>query len=395
MKISQEGNVFDVSSSTLHDAYDYMHIVLDARMMGAGNTRGIGRYIQETVRAVLEVNDALRYTLVVRHLSDSVFVGHPRVEHITADIPWYSVSEQLHMAGILEGLQADLIHIPHWNVPLLLKKPFVITIHDLLLLRQPLSAKISTKNFFIRWTKYSAFRFVIRQAVKRAQKIFVPTRFVAHEVEQLTGVPLSKICVTKEGVTNFPAVDRSLVPSQPFLLYVGSAYPHKRLDILLKAWQELSARHLDYKLVIAGEIDIFMKRIQRQAIQARNGDRIVFTGKVTDAELRGLYESATLFVFPSSHEGFGLPPLEALSLGCPVVASDIESLKEVLPLSGVEWFREGSEHDMIQALERGLSNLAATKQQLSHIRTDICAQHDWRDGAKEVMKGYHTTLDKK
>lgn len=362
-------------------------------MMGAGNTRGIGRYIEETVRAVLEVDHELKYALVVRRMIDSPFVGHPRVEHVVADIPWYSVSEQMKMAGILEGIGADLIHIPHWNVPLLLRKPFVITVHDLLLLQQVASSKTSTKGFLTRYAKYAAFRFGLRQALKRAKRIFVPIPFVAREVEIIGMVERDRIQVTGEGVSKFPSSNVSLVPDSPFLLYVGSAYPHKRLDLLMTAWAEVAAKHPRHMLIIAGEMDVFMKRMVEQISRSQAKERVRFLGRVTDAQLRGLYEAAEAFVFPSSHEGFGLPPLEALSLGCPVVVSDIPSLREVLPSQGVEWFREGDHHGIMYALESVLRNSLSIKQQVSAIKHDLCLRHDWRKSAQEVIKGYRMTIE--
>lgn len=368
-----------------------MHIALDARMMGAANTRGIGRYIEETVRAVLEVDHDLRYTLVVRHLSDSCFIGHPRVDHVTADIPWYSLAEQFQLPKILKSIGADLVHVPHWNVSLCLKVPFVITAHDVLLLQQPASAKTSTKGPFTRFVKHMAFTRVLRHALSQARQVFVPTRFVGNDITRLTSTDANKIMVTGEGVTHFSAFDDSIVPSTPYILYVGSAYPHKRLDLLLSGWKKVANEYPNHKLIIAGELDVFMSRLKKE----NASPNICFADRVSDAQLASLYKDATCFVFPSSHEGFGLPPLEALSLGCPVVASDIACLKEVLPKAGVEWFRDGVEHDMIEALKRTLNDLSHAKHVASEAHDWILTQHDWKTSAKQVIIGYQKALEMK
>ncbi len=370
-----------------------MHIALDARMMGAGNTRGIGRYIQETVRAALEVDHDLRYTLVVRSLEGTPFMGHPRVDHVTADIPWYSVQEQLRMAPILENIGADLIHIPHWNVPLCLRKSFVLTVHDLLLLRQPASTKTSTRGFVARTIKYAAFRSVIQRAIPKGERIFVPTAFTASEVEVLTGVAGEKMIVTGEGLTHFPSSDSRLCSTSPYLLYVGSAYPHKRLDLLVSAWSKLSSKYSQYDLLIAGEMDVFMKKIKHQMSNVTRSERIKFLGRVTDAELAGLYKRASLFVFPSSYEGFGLPPLEALSFGCPVVASNTPCSREVLPPQGVEWFRDGDEHDILRVLERALGGLSRLRMEAAATYEWVKKHHDWRASAKRLLEGYRATIE--
>lgn len=371
-----------------------MHIALDARMMGVGKTRGIGRVIEEMVKAMLEVDHEVRFTLVVRALTDSSFVDHPRVDHVVADIPWYSLKEQMQMARVLEDIRADLIHVPHWNVPLRLCKPFVLTVHDLLLLRQPASAKASTRGFFVRTIKHAAFQLVLKYALKNAERIFVPTKFVAEDVERLGKILASRIRVVGEGVTTFSNVDSSLCPTAPYLLYVGSAYPHKRLDVLIKGWKELSVRHPQHELVIVGEKDVFMERYVMQ-VEAEKIPRVRFLGRVTDAQLGGLYQKAHVFVFPSSHEGFGLPPLEALSLGCPVVASDISCLREVLPNEGVEWFREGDSRGMIHALERTLYDVAHAKERVRKEQSEIRRRHDWKMSAKAVVEGYRVAIEQK
>ncbi|MBP6945336.1 glycosyltransferase family 4 protein [Patescibacteria group bacterium] len=376
-----------------------MHIALDARMMGAGNTRGIGRYIQESIQAALEVDHDLRYTLVVRDLVGTPFAGHPRVDHVVADIPWYSIKEQVNMASVLEEIGADLIHVPHWNVSVRMRKPFVVTVHDVLLLRQPMSAKVSTKGFFIRTIKQMGFRLVLRRALAKAQKVFVPTEFVANEVVECVRVEKAKMTVTGEGVTRFPKVDSRLCSTTPHLLYVGSAYPHKRLDLLIRAWEKLQDKYPGSTLLVAGERDGFMERLVEHATRntqhaTPGSERVKFLGRVTDAELAGLYKGATAFVFPSSYEGFGLPPLESLSLGCPVIASDIACLREVLPKEGIVWFRDGDEHDIIRALEQVLDDPSRAKDLVASAAEWIRVRHDWRASAKRMVEGYRKMVER-
>jgi glycosyltransferase involved in cell wall biosynthesis len=370
-----------------------MHIALDARMMGAGNTRGIGRYIEEMVRAVLEVDADVHYTLVVRELSMSPFVGHPRVDHVASYIPWYSVREQVFLTKILESIGADLIHVPHWNIPLTLRAPFVATIHDLLLLQQPASAKASTRGPIVRLIKHAAFRLVLRSSLKRARLLLAPTTFVAKDIERLASVDPAKVIVTGEGISAFPEPDTSICLQKPFLFYVGSAYPHKRLDLLLEAWAEMASRYPEHELVIAGEMDAFMKKYKEQSMKSKAPTQVRFLGRVTDAQLAALYKQADLFAFPSSHEGFGLPPIEALSFGCPVVASDIPCLREVLPASGVEWFRDGDLHGMMKALETMLKDVASAKRAALSTKEWIRAHHDWKTSAKIVLKGYRASIE--
>ena len=108
-------------------------------------TRGIGRYIEELVRAMLQLAPEHEYVLVTNRTLHP-FASHPSVETVVADVPWYGVAEQFRMPGIFRSLRADVLHVPHWNVPVLTAGPLVITVHDLLLRHESLSARISTRN---------------------------------------------------------------------------------------------------------------------------------------------------------------------------------------------------------------------------------------------------------
>ncbi len=382
----------------MKEASHVMHVALDARMMGAENTRGIGRYIEETVRAMLQIDTSFRYTLVVRDLAVSPFVGHPRVEHVTTTIPWYSIREQLFFGKILERIGADLIHIPHWNVPLTLHARFVVTVHDLLLLHQAHSAKASTRGPMTRVIKHAAFRMVLEHVLNESRLIFVPTMCVAKDLEHTKNVPHSNILVTGEGVNlekrGGPSHGPVFSSTRPFVLYVGSAYPHKRLDLLLQTWQACVLMYPEHELLIAGELDVFMQRYQAKNADLPDPERVRFLGSVADAELVELYASADALAFPSSHEGFGLPPLEALALGCPVIASDIPCLREVLPDTGVEWFRDGDLHGMIRALDVVLHDVSSAKRAALSAKNWIRIHHDWKQSAQRVLAGYRSSIEK-
>lgn len=368
-----------------------MRIALDARMMGPLVTRGIGRYIEELVRGLIGLRTGHTLVLLVRDPERSPFVGIEGIEHIRADVPWYGFREQREMPRLLRSARADVVHVPHWNVPLLFRRPFVVTIHDILLLQMPWSAKRSTKNPVIGYASHLGLRATLWNVARRAGRVFVPTHAVAADIRSALGVEAERIIVTGEGITVFPAADRRLVPDEPFLLAVGSAYPHKRLDLLLRVWSLLAPRYPNHALYIVGEKDLFMDRLIKET-KRMNIPRIQFLGRVSDAELRGLYERATALVFPSSAEGFGLPPLEALSLGCPVVVSDILCLQETMPTNGVQRFRSGDADDMIRAIESVLSDPSSIKRSASQARTEIQARFDWNVTAKKTMEGYLSML---
>lgn len=355
-----------------------MRIAIDARMMGPGNTRGIGRYVEELVRAMLAAAPEHRYVLIVR-TAEHPFAGHPSVETIVADIPWYGLAEQIRMPGVLRSARADRILIPHWNVPLLCPRPFVVTIHDLLLRHEPHSAKTSTRNALVRWVKRIGYRISLAHALRSAERILVPTKFVAKDVALFYPTTGSRVIVTGEGMPKVTS-EQWTVNKEPYLLYVGSAYPHKGVQDLLNAWALIAPKHPDLTLKIAGESDVFMRHLQSETVK-HDLPHVEFLGRVSESQLAGLYEHALAFIFPSHFEGFGLPPLEAIARGCSVISSDAEALTEVLGSDGAIFFRAGDPNAILAAVERFLNDPTAARERTIRSAEQLASRHSWKEAA--------------
>jgi len=376
-----------------------MRICIDARMLGPENTRGIGRYIEELVQEMLVLDAADTFILVTR-TADHPFKNHPSVETLVADIRWYGLTEQLKMPGVFRKAKADLVYVPHWNVPLLYYGPLVITIHDLLLRHFPLSAKMSTRSWPLRLAKRFLYRVVVANAVSRARRILVPTEFVKSDIEFFYPSAKGKISVTGEGMPIIGGSDlgagtvskpnpHDLAPN--YLLYVGSAYPHKGLDDLLVAWPKISERYPGLRLVMVGEKDIFMRRLEEKA--ATSGlKNVEFRGRVADGQLSDLYFNASAFVYPTHFEGFGLPPLEALACGCPVVASDIPVLREVLGKNGATYFRLGDADGILAAVESVLAQPEKSRAQARQVALELRKRHVWSRTAWLTLEVFRQTL---
>ena len=384
-----------------------MRIGIEARMMGAENTRGLGRYVEELVKAMANVAPDNEYVLVTRSAKHAL-AGLPQVKTVVADIPWYGLEEQLKLPAILRGLKTDVVHVPHWNVPLRYSGPLVVTIHDLLLLHQPNSANASTRAWPIRLAKRLGFKMTLRHAVNSAKRICVPTEFVKNDLLGYFPTASGKVLVTGEGVSRFVASSHARLPdgqvptsqapgtcdvrrATKTVLYIGSAYPHKRLDLLLEAWQAFASKHEGYELVIAGEMDAFMSRIKNQA-QNMGLSRATFLGRVPDDRMAELFAGASFFVWPSSFEGFGLSPVEALSVGCPVVSSDAQPMPEVLGKNGVVYFKSGSVDGMIRAMNEVVDNLGLYRDKAKDSIADLLARHDWAAAAKRTLAAYQQAL---
>ncbi|MBD3281810.1 glycosyltransferase [Candidatus Uhrbacteria bacterium] len=366
-----------------------MKIGIDARMMGPKNSRGIGRYIEELIRAMIENHAENEYVLVARGL-DHALKDHACVKTVVADIPWYSLNEQLQLPKVLNNLEVDLMHFPHWNVPITYSRPFVLTVHDLLLKHQKDSAKASTRSFAHRAVKRIGYKVVLDTAVRRAKRLCVPTQFVADDMALYYPAVKEKLVVTGEGISKM--LDGSAeAPDYDYLLYVGSSYPHKRLDLLLEAWQKIAEMYPDLNLVIAGETDIFMQRM-RDKVKAMNLNRVHFAGRVEDDVLKVLYKGARAFVFPSEFEGFGLPPLEALSVGTPVIASDSRPMPEVLGAKGVIYFKAGSRDGMIDSVRAVVDNLKSMRNQAEIGGRELLQKYTWKKAAALTIEAYNQAI---
>lgn len=351
-----------------------MRLVIDARMMGAGKTRGIGRYIKEItdhIRPKLTQNDELVL--------------------LESSIPWYGLAEQLRFPSVIRAAKPDLLWVPHWNVPLLYRGPLAITIHDLLLRHQPASAKASTRGPIISWLKRLGHRIVLSNAIHRASIILVPTQAVADDIKKYYPSAYKNVVVTGEGLSavvsdqvSGVSTDHWPLKTENYLLYVGSAYPHKRLDLLIDSWSIISKKHPQLSLVITGKDDVFLSRIKSQ-VQNNGVKNVLFVGSPDDQELSSLYSNASAFVFPTSFEGFGLPPIEALSAGTPVIASDIPVLREVLPSEGVFFFKSGDKDGMITAIESCLADLPKAKSEARQGGQEVRRRHRWEDAAGKTL----------
>ena len=239
---------------------------------------------------------------------------------------------------------------------------------------------------------------ILKQGVKKASAVIVPTQYVKDDVAKTFKVPKNKIVVTKEAVDmdfSSPAINLEKNGiNKPFVLYVGNAYPHKNLERMVLAFGRLITKYLlDYQLVIAGKKDSFHNSLEQAIADANLQDRVVFTGFVSDRELAGLYKNSKLYIFPSLSEGFGLPPLEAMAHGLPVASSNATCLPEVLGDAAV-YFDPRSDAEMADAM---LSVLSDEKLSNDLIKKGLkqVKKYSWKQTAKETLKIYEKAMQNK
>ncbi len=335
-----------------------MTIGIDARFLGS-NT-GFDRYLQGLLKMLETADFTNQYVVFVSKKGDNAYAPQNKnFKKIIIDCPWYGLKEQF-LGWRFKREGAEMMHIPHWNAPLFMPIPFAVTIHDLILWQKP-DIKGSHLPQWLFYFKYFIFKKIFTRAIKRSRAIMTPSIYTADELTTVFPECKNKIIVTGEAVKDFsrlpdnPAVLEKNNIAVPYLLYVGSAYPHKNLERLLETFALARARHPELSLILVGNQDDFYRDLKTWAAEKNFLAGVRFIDAVDDSALGTLYRHALLLLYPSLSEGYGLPPLEALSVGTRAVVSVRGSLPEVLGDSAIFCDPENVQ-DMLSKIELGLSS---------------------------------------
>lgn len=341
-----------------------MKIAIDARMY---QEAGVGRYIRNLIENLKKIDKQNKYIL------------------FSPDIKWYSIKEQIKLPGLLKSLKPDLVHFPHFNVPIFYKGKFVITIHDLI--HQHFSMqRATTHGTLIYKIKQLGYKKVFENAIKKAERILVPSNFVKNQLINDWEIKGSKIVVTYEAVDDkILSIGNNLsLSKEKYIFYVGNAHPHKNVEGLIKAFLKLKINFPKLKLVLAGHDHYFWQRIKKE-YQDKD---IIYRGYVSDEELVTLYKNAGCFVMPSFEEGFGIPLLEAMALGCPVVSSNAGSLPEIGGDAAI-YFDPHSEKDIITKISMVLEDEDLRKN-LIKKGLKRYKKFSWKKMAKQTLEVYES-----
>ncbi|MDP3964845.1 MAG: glycosyltransferase family 1 protein [bacterium] len=371
-----------------------MHIGIDARFFGTGG-KGLGRYTEKLVKNLEKLDGFNRYTIFLRPENyDEYRPANPRFQKVLAPYRWYSLAEQLFFPRLMRNAQVDLMHFLHFNVPYLYRGPFIVTIHDLIITNYP-TRKATTLGPIKYWFKRTGYRFVISSAVKRAKKVISVSEYTKRELCQFFGLHPDRVGVTYEAADMFPESTRqdnevlsNYGLKKPYLLYVGNAYPHKNLELLLDAIEELVKTTSDLKLVMVGKNDYFFDRLKELSVRRKLAGLVEFTGYVPDDHLPALYRQAVIYVFPSLAEGFGLPPLEAMQYGTPVASSSVSSLPEVLG-DAAAYFDPKNKRAIVMVLSDLLQH-SEKRVLLQERGFHQVSKYSWERMAKETIEYYKT-----
>jgi len=362
-----------------------MRVLLDCRM---ASWSGVGRYTKGLVRALATRGDVEIVQICAVGEPPPVTAGSG-VEVVPASAHPFGIHGALELGRLAGRTKPDLVHCLHFPTPAPVHIPLVVTLHDLTPLVAPGVMPSAVKRaVYRRWNA---------RAARLADRVVVPSRATAADVTRLFTVVQGKLAVTAEAADDFSsgpigplAGPLAQLASLPYLLSMGSTKPHKDLPTLLQAFVRLSWNGLELRLLLVGleppgYLDAAMTSL---APDVRT--RVAFTGHVSDAELRALYGGTTAFVFPSRYEGFGLPPLEAMALGAPVLCADATSLPEVVGDAAL-LFPAGDVAALAEALNTVLDD-RDLRGRLALAGRERAAQFSWERTAAATVAVYREAL---
>lgn len=367
-----------------------MKIAFDLRRI---KNPGIGRYMKCLVEAILALPTTFQYLLILppacaEAIAGSV-AGSAAVEKLTSSAGYYSLREQIELPRILRRHQVDLLHSPHFLLPLIRPCPAVVTIHDVIYLacREDLPSRLGRVYY----------RLMMSAAVRLARRVITDSEFSKRDIVRHLGADAGKIEVIYPGVSrefrpvNDPAtrlaVRRKYGIKRDYVLYTGIYKPRKNHAGLLRAFERFLAFGGDADLVIAGPMKNGEFELHRLAGELGFPSRLRLTGFVPDDELCALYSGARLYACPSIYEGFGFTVLEAMACGAPVVCSAQTSLPEVA--GDAAWYANPRiPEEFGEALYRVFTD--------SDLRTALIAKSAenlkrfcWERAARQTLAVYH------
>lgn len=288
--------------------------------------------------------------------------------------PWKPLHplEPARLSWVLWRLRPQVYFSPGFNPPLWSPVPFVFTLHDLIHIHFPAESSL---------TKQLYYRLVVRPAVHRAYRVLTVSQYTQQAILEWAGLPVEQVVVVGNGVgPPFYPEGPHHAPGYPYLLYAGNRKPHKNLGRLLQALAR-SGLQKDVRLLLTGVPEAALDQ-QIRALKLH--ERVGYTGHLTDAALAAHYRGALALVCPSLYEGFGLPPLEAMACGTPVVTSDLTALPEVVGDAAVL-----VDPYSVEAIAWGIQCVvedSALRQALSHKGRTRAQQFTWERTAARVWQ---------
>ena len=369
-----------------------LRIGIDATALPSQPT-GAGNYIIELVRALAEQPSGDRFVIFAQRSGRALIGPLPEsVEWVTLPdrpIAQRLLWEQSGLPRLASRARLDLLHSPHYTQPLSLPCPSVVTFHDMTFFLFPhLHTRI----------KRLIFPRAIRLSARRASALIAVSESTRQDAIRLLDIPPEKIHAIPEGVSpafrpiqdpdRLEAVRVHYGLPQTFILYVGVVEPRKNLPLLLEAYASLVEHGRPEPLVIVGRMGWMYDQVLEQIQELGLRERVQFAGYIPAQDLPIVYNLGKLFVYPSVYEGFGLPPLEAMACGTPVVTSAVSSMPEHVGQAGL-LVPPNDARALAEAMQAVLES-PELQQELSRKGPQRATQFTWKETASKTLKVYHS-----
>lgn len=350
---------------------------------------GIGRYAYNLARAMALLLEGHESLTLLRDPSaptrwDLSALAGEQVRIVDVPVTPFSLRQQWDIRRVLRGLKADLYHSAYYLMPYRPGVPTVLTVYDLIPILFPHHVSIQASLLF-RWTSALALRasrhvITISEAARQDYR-----RVYRVAPEKIAAIPLAadpafRPCSRAE----VAAVRQTFDLPERYTLYLGSNKPHKNLVRLVDAWAQLQPASVP--LVVAGAWDPRYPRARQRAEELGLDDVVLWLGPVAELDLPALYAGATLFVFPSLYEGFGLPVLEAMACGTPVAAADTSSIPEIGG-DAVLYFDPVDLGEMVETIHRLLDDVEV-QESFCALGLAQAARYSWERTARQTLDIY-------
>ncbi len=363
-----------------------MRIVIDARMISPGSMHGIARYVYELLRCLMAMTGpgatADEFFILVNPNSPLEAMAWPKhMQLVKVNGSWISLKQQWELPRVLRRLKADLFHAPSFMAPLASPCRMVMTIHDLNHMVLP--------QFYTPFHQFY-YQVFVRSCIRKSEYILTVSHFSKNEIVQNLDISPEKVFVTYNGVSdNYrPITDQEQLAyvrdlyelPEKFIFCLSNNKPHKNVHQLVRAY---CYSNVDIPLVLASPVDRNLIRIAESFGKKHS---IYFSKFIDEEHLPSIYSQTHLFVYPSTYEGFGLPPLEAMSCGAPVIVARSSALPEVVGDAAI-FANPFDYQDIARALELGCTD-EALRERLKQNGVRHARRFSWQSMTEQTLRIY-------
>ena len=359
-------------------------IVIDARIINSST----GRYVERLLAYLQDFDNKNEYIVLVPKKDFNYWKPENKNFSIkVAEYKNYSFAEQLGFAFFLYSLKADLVHFCMPQQPILYFKPSITSIHDLTLLK----VYNSDKNWLIYRLKQLVGRFVFWWVSHKSRFILTISDFSKNEILNKYKIPHSRVVRTYLAADTLSVKSKEYkLPYQKYILHVGQQSDYKNVRRLITAHQSLLYKNPGLGLVFVGSKSLLIKNNEAW-VESNGYKNVLFTGFVDDNQLSWLYKNCEAYVFPSLMEGFGLPGLEAMTQGAPVISSNTTCLPEVYG-DAAYYFNPKDTEDMTQKINEVLEDKVLRDRLIKNGKKQV-KKYSWRKTAEQTIEVYKKALE--